>query len=162
MGKMISALLLLVIGFVGLGFYLNWFQLDRQSNAKESTVSLKINREKIQEDTQTAAEKTREFGQTAVQKGNEAVKSAQDKFQDLSARQTTHGTLKEINVDQSKFTLANADGKIMPIQVTDKTTIERDGVRIALNDLVVGQPVTVVYTTQENERVAESVRVATK
>lgn len=162
MGKIISALLLAVIALVVLGFYLNWFEIDRSSEAKETTVSLKINREKIQDDAEEAAEKTKEFGQKVAQKSQEAVQAAKDKFQELSARQTTHGTLKEIQAEQSKFTLSSDDGNLMPMQVTDKTIIERNGVRITLDDLVVGQPVTVVYTMQETERVAESVRVATK
>ena len=56
MRKLLVVLLLLVVGVVGLGFYLGWFEVStsRDPNTGKTGVELTIDRDKMKSDTQKA------------------------------------------------------------------------------------------------------------
>jgi ribosomal protein S8 len=153
MRKFLVVLLLAAAALVGLGFYLGWFNFSTHSQGEAVDLSLKVNKDKIQQDTETATEKAKELGKKAIGQGQ--------KVQDPANRKTVKGQLADVNNNTGMIMVSAKDGPLS-IRVTDKTVIEREGKRISLNDVTVGEVVTVAYTTQENEQVAESVTVESK
>jgi hypothetical protein len=150
MGKLLIVLILVAAAFVGVAFYLNWFQFSTANDGNSTDYTVKVNKDKIAKDTEAAKEQ-----------GKKAWESAKDKSQDLLNRKTVRGTLADVNKDSGMIRVTTQDSAV-PVRVTDKTVIERGGERITLNDLMPGQTVMVAYTMQEDQRMAESVTVETK
>jgi hypothetical protein len=62
-----------VIVFVGLGWYLGWYQIDRGSASPgHSRLQIDINREKITEDTQKGIDRAKETFDNALDKNKSA------------------------------------------------------------------------------------------
>lgn len=74
------ALILLVITLIGL--HRDWFDLDRKREGNTTEVHLRIDREKIRNDTREAAETARELG------SNVEVKIKQDEEQAVTDNKT--------------------------------------------------------------------------
>ena len=60
------ALILIVVGVIGANR--NWFALEREREGTTTEVHLRIDRDKIREDTQQAAEVAREIGSNVEKK----------------------------------------------------------------------------------------------
>lgn len=58
-------LALLVVGVVGLGFYQGWFSFTSNNAKTESTITLTVDKDKIQEDTKEVTESVQDLGNTA-------------------------------------------------------------------------------------------------
>jgi hypothetical protein len=58
MNRLLVALLLIVVGLVGLGFYLGWFQFASDTSGDKPNVTFTLDPDKIQEDK----DKVRDFG----------------------------------------------------------------------------------------------------
>ena len=54
---------LLLVGIVGLGFYLGWFHLSTYSTGQTSSATITVDRDKIRADEGKAKEKAKEFEQ---------------------------------------------------------------------------------------------------
>lgn len=65
MKGLILVLVLVAAGFVGLGFYMGWFQVSSSSGDKKSSITLSVDNNKIQEDKDKAADKLQDMGQPA-------------------------------------------------------------------------------------------------
>ena len=65
--RFLVVLLLVVAGFVGLGFYRGWFHLTSARNADQPAVTVTVDKEKMQEDKQKAQDKVQ--GQRTHDKG---------------------------------------------------------------------------------------------
>jgi len=65
MKGLILVLVLLVAGFVGLGFYMGWFQLSSNSGDNKASITLSVDNNKIQQDKGKAVNKVQEMGQRA-------------------------------------------------------------------------------------------------
>lgn len=75
MSRFLVVLLLLVIGVIGLGFYLGWFQFSTDHTDQKSNVTFTIDKDKIQQDREKATEKVQEAGQSIKEKiGSESKK----------------------------------------------------------------------------------------
>ena len=62
MRKKIGTLTLVATLAIGLGLYRGWFHISSTQRPGETNVHVKIDREKIKEDTQKAGEKAKEIG----------------------------------------------------------------------------------------------------
>ena len=65
MKGLILVLVLAVAGFVGLGFYMGWFQVSSGSDDNKSSITLSVDNNKIQADKDKAVEKVQDMGQPA-------------------------------------------------------------------------------------------------
>ena len=63
MARMLLALVLIVAGVVGLGFYLGWFHLSSGSDRKNAHVTVSVDRDQIQKDKDKAVDKVQDLGQ---------------------------------------------------------------------------------------------------
>lgn len=68
MSRFLVVLLLLVIGVVGLGFYLGWFQFSTDHTEQKSNFSITVDKDKIEKDREKATEKVKEAGHTIQEK----------------------------------------------------------------------------------------------
>ncbi len=68
MNRFLVVLLLLVIGVVGLGFYLGWFQFSTERTDDKSNISITIDEDKIRKDKDKAIEKVQEAGHSIKEK----------------------------------------------------------------------------------------------
>ncbi len=68
MKTMMIVLALMVIAGVCLGFYLNWFNFSTSKNRGNSSVTLTVDKDKIEADKDDAIDKARNLGQKAVDK----------------------------------------------------------------------------------------------
>jgi hypothetical protein len=108
-GRFVLTLLLIGVVVLGLGVYLNWFDLRAQTKDDQVDVSFKVNKDKIRKDTETAA-----------QEGKKAWNNAKDATQELLNRKTVKGTLMDVNAGSGTITVSAQDGAL-PIRVTDRT-----------------------------------------
>ena len=65
MKGLIFVLVLVVAGFVGLGFYMGWFQVSSSSGDNKSSITLSVDNNKIQKDKDKAVDKVQDMGQPA-------------------------------------------------------------------------------------------------
>jgi hypothetical protein len=68
MSRSLVVLVLLLAGVVGLGFYLGWFHLATESTARQTNITVTVDRDKIQEDKDRAQEKVQEAGRKLKEK----------------------------------------------------------------------------------------------
>lgn len=76
MNRFLVVLLLLVIGVVGLGFYLGWFHFSSDSTDKNTNIQLSVDKEKIKQDQEKATEKIRQAGQKIKDKAKSGSKKS--------------------------------------------------------------------------------------
>ena len=77
MKGLLFVLVLVVVGVVGLGFYLGWFQMAWDRVANTDHVSIKVDEKKIQEDEKRAEEKAHELEHPAKDKTEQSVPPSQ-------------------------------------------------------------------------------------
>jgi hypothetical protein len=76
MNRFLVALLLLVVGAIGLGFYLGWFRLSTNRTDQKTNITITIDQDKIREDEKKAKDKVQEAGQKVkTRTGDGAEKS---------------------------------------------------------------------------------------
>ena len=68
MNRFLGILLLLVIGVVGLGYYLGWFQVSTGRTDQKPNVTITIDEDKIRKDKDKALDKLHEAGQSVKEK----------------------------------------------------------------------------------------------
>jgi predicted negative regulator of RcsB-dependent stress response len=62
MMKFLGFLVVLAVIVLGVGYYLNWFQFSTKSQGDKGSVTLEVDKQKIEADKQKAQEKLKEFG----------------------------------------------------------------------------------------------------
>ena len=65
---LVVVFVLLMVGIAGLGFYRGWFSLSADNTDHQSSATITVDNDKIQEDEHIAKEKVDEFGQGAKEK----------------------------------------------------------------------------------------------
>ena len=78
MKGMIFVLVLLVAGVVGLGFYMGWFQVSSGSDGNKASITLSVDKDKIQEDKDKAVNKVQDVGQPAKETTSATTEKAQE------------------------------------------------------------------------------------
>ncbi len=63
MRTLVVVFVLLVVGIAALGFYRGWFSLSTDNTDHKPSATITVDKEKIQEDEQSAKEKVHNFGQ---------------------------------------------------------------------------------------------------
>ncbi len=71
MKRIMVVVVLLLVGIAGWGFYRGWFQLSTDSTDQKPSVTITVDKGKIQEDEQRAKDKVHSFGQGAKEKTGE-------------------------------------------------------------------------------------------
>lgn len=66
MKTLMIVLALMVIAGVCLGFYLNWFSFTSRKDGDKSSVTLTVDKDKMEADKDKAIDKARNLGQKAV------------------------------------------------------------------------------------------------
>jgi hypothetical protein len=79
MNRFLVVLLLLVIGVVALGFYLDWFHLSTDRASEKPSVKIEIDPDKIRQDKDRAIEKVHEAEESIKEKTGIGTKKAEDK-----------------------------------------------------------------------------------
>jgi hypothetical protein len=140
---------LVVVGFVA--YYRGWFELSANNGPDnaQSTASVTINKKKIQNDVNEFAEKTRQQVSSITHPQSQAKPNA--------AEATARGQVD--SVAQGKLTLRMPDDQLLSFGIVPKTEV-RIGDRLGtMADLHKDDPVSVVYTDDEDRHVAVSVTV---
>lgn len=68
MGRLITVLVLVVLGIVVLGYYRDWFKVSTNSDNKAVNVNVRVDKEKLKEDEEKAKEKLKEVGSEIKEK----------------------------------------------------------------------------------------------
>ena len=63
MRTLLVVVVLLLVGFGGLGFYLGWFHLSTNGTDQKPSATITMDKDKIHADEETAKEKVQGFGQ---------------------------------------------------------------------------------------------------
>ena len=64
--RFLIAMLLIVVGVVGLGFYREWFHVSSEGSADKSNVTLTVDKDKVKQDAKDAKEKVQGAADQAV------------------------------------------------------------------------------------------------
>jgi hypothetical protein len=145
------ALIVLIVVFVGLGFYLNWFEFSAGRNTqddKKVTLKLDVDTAKIKEDTATAKDKAKEMG--------DKLKSNVDTS---LATETAKGSIVRVEEADRRITLMSDTNKELTIQMESSSKVRVKDADVQLKDLKVGDRVTVVYKSKEGRNIAQTVTV---
>jgi hypothetical protein len=68
MKALLFVVVLLLVGFVGLGFYRGWFHLSTDNTDNKGSTTFTVDKAKIHADEQKAKDKLHGFGQEAKEK----------------------------------------------------------------------------------------------
>lgn len=79
MKRFLVVLLLLVIGVVALGFYLDWFHFSSDQKGEKSSITIEIDKDKIRKDKDKAIEKVHEAEESIKEKTGVGTEKAKDK-----------------------------------------------------------------------------------
>jgi len=63
MARMLLALVLIVAVVAGLGFYMGWFHFSSGSDGNSGHVTVSVDKDQIQKDTDKAVDKVQDLGQ---------------------------------------------------------------------------------------------------
>lgn len=128
--KFFGFLFVLVLVVGGVGLALDWWSFTTETQAGETEVSFKINKDKIEADTKAATakikEKTKDLVDKVKQAGGDAVVGTID------------------TVDGKNITVRKEDGSVSTFKVNSETKIELNDAAGTLLDLTAGDSVTVV------------------
>ena len=149
-------LVLAVLIVVGLGFYLGWFQIHTTRDTDNKVhVTLDVNRNKIDQDTQKARERVAQVGKEV----KEGAKRATDRV--AAAVQTHRATGDVVAVDgaDSQLTVRTDDNKTLTVRTAPTTKIRRNGVEAGMDNLTEGDHILVEYREENGTNVAEAITV---
>jgi hypothetical protein len=79
MNRFLVVLLLLVIGVVALGFYLDWFHLSTDRAGEKPSIKIEVDPVKIRKDKDKAIEKVHEAEESIKEKTRIGTKKAEEK-----------------------------------------------------------------------------------
>jgi uncharacterized protein HemX len=79
MKRLLSVLVLVVAGVVGLGFYLGWFQVASDSADHKIHITATVDKDKFQEDEKKALEKVQDLGHQVKDKVHDLGHQVKDK-----------------------------------------------------------------------------------
>jgi Cu/Ag efflux protein CusF len=155
MRGILIVLLVVLVGVVGLGFYLEWwgFSRTRDAEGKGTGVTFNVNRERIAEDAKKAGGAIRNLGKK-VQPG-----SRDDASREAAATQTVKGTLKKVEAAEHRLTITTPEDRPVTVETGPATKIRRNDVEVRLNELMEGDRVVVQCRDENGKRVAQSVTV---
>lgn len=75
MKTLLGVAALLLVGIVGLGFYLGWFGLSTGGSDEKPTATVTVDTDKIHADEEMAREKLQDLGQTVKEKTNDLTEN---------------------------------------------------------------------------------------
>ena len=67
MKKLTIVIVVLLVGIAAFGFYRGWFRLSADSTEQNSSATITVDQNKINEDTDTVKERVQEFGDKTKQ-----------------------------------------------------------------------------------------------
>ncbi len=140
MKPLLFVLALVVLGVVGLGFYLKWFHVGSDNADGKSSVTLSVDTDKAQKD-----------GKAAVANVQDVGRHAKDKVAGPRAR-TMDGTV--VRVGGDKLTMTNKEGKEHSHTLAADVNVTCDGKACTAADLKAGMRIRV--TTENAEPHAAS------
>lgn len=139
---------LLVVVAICVAFYLGWFKFTMQHDPNDdrtTELTLKVNKEKIKEDTEAARNKLKQTDEKAKDK--------------VAALPVQNAKGKVVRVEEKQFTLTTADDKELTVQVNASTKLELKNATMSLKELRPGDQVIVTYTVIDGNNVAQHVSV---
>ncbi|MGE3805785.1 MAG: hypothetical protein AB7K24_14010 [Gemmataceae bacterium] len=149
MGRFLAILLVVVALVAGLGFYLGWFDVSRQSGNDRTDITLQINKDKVKEDTNKAVESAKETG-----------RKIKEGAQQLVSGKSVTGTV--ASVDAVAGTMSVDTGAAEPVKFTmmPETKVKTDTEAKSMDDLSPEQKVTVAYHEDKNgARIADTITI---
>jgi hypothetical protein len=78
MKPILIVIALIVVGGVGLGFYLGWFHVSSRTDTSKPNITLTVDKDKIQADKDKAVDKVQDLGQKAENKIEATTQKASD------------------------------------------------------------------------------------
>lgn len=151
MGRIISVVLIVLVGIGALGFYLDWWKFQQTSHGGETDITLTVDKNKIKTDTRSAADRVRNAGRDAKQQAEQ-----------LTGREAVRGKVISVDADKRMLTVARDKAESITVHTVDATTVKRNDETISLREVQPDQPVMVVYSTEEGKHIARSITVETK
>jgi hypothetical protein len=124
MKRLFFVLILIGAGIAGLGFYRGWFHFGSENDDGKSNVTLSVDTNKFQEDSNTAVAKVKGLGH-----------QIKDKVAGPSEK-TMDGTFVSVSAD--KLTMADKDGKEHSHLLAANATVTCDGKTCTAEDLKAG------------------------
>lgn len=107
MNRLFIVLVLVGVGVVGLGFYQGWFQIGSERTEGKSNVTLSMNTDKFQKDTNTAEEKVQGAGRQ-IKDRIAGPGKAQNNDAEL-ANKSHDGQV--VSITGAKLVMTNAEGE---------------------------------------------------
>src|SRR5690348_17210683 len=118
-------ILAVIVIVIGLGFYLGWFQVHTaRDNENKVHVTLDVNRNKIDQDTQ----KARESAGRVANKVKEGVQGAAAGVAKAIHTHRAKGEVMAVNEADSRVTVRTEDNKTLTVRTEASTKIRRNGV----------------------------------
>jgi cytoskeletal protein RodZ len=136
---------LVVGGFVALGFSRGWFNLT-------------VNEAKMKEDSDEAKEKVQGLGKQIKDKAGETVEKARERTGTTkSAVETASGSVKKVEATDNRFLMTTADHTELTVYTNTSSTIRLNDQQVGLGDLRIGDAVKVDYDLKGGKDLATSV-----
>ena len=78
MARMLLGLVLIVAVVAGLGFYMGWFHFSSSSDGNSANVTVSVDKDQIQKDTDKAVDKVQDLGQQGKDKVAATTQAGQE------------------------------------------------------------------------------------
>ena len=141
-GGFLTFLLILLVIFVGVGFWQGWFSLSTGDGDGRTDVTLTIDEEKMESDAGAALEATRREAREVGEK----IKAASDIT-------SVEGVVESVDAESGAVTVRTEDDGVQTFQTGDETEFSRDDEPTRLSGISAGDQVIVVYREGEQRRV---------
>ncbi len=140
MKRLLFVLVLVGAGAVGLGLYLGWFHIGSDNADGNSSVTLSVDKDKIQKDEKTAVAEVRDLGRQIRAKVAE------------SSEQSVDGTV--VSVSDDKLTMTDQEGKEHRHALAANIKVTCDGKTCTAADLKAGMRIRVTTDTADRHSAA--------
>jgi hypothetical protein len=156
MRAFLVTVLVVIVIVVGLGFYLGWFQIHTTRDSDNKVhVTLDVNRNKIDQDTQKAREGAAKVGNQVT----EGVKKAAGNVAKAINTHRAKGDVVSVAEADSRVTVRTEDNKTLTVKAEPTTKIRRNGVEAGMDSLTQGDHVLIEYREENGDNVASSITV---
>jgi hypothetical protein len=142
--------LILVVAVGVLGFYLDWWKLNKTTQGDEIDITLSVDKNKIKKDTGAAVERVQQAGKDVSDQVRKAI------------RGTASGRVTRVTPNENALVVTRENDEPLTVRIDNDTVIKRGNDTVRLADIQVDQPVTVIYDSEDGKNTAQSITVETK
>lgn len=144
-GGFMTLVLILLVIFVGVGFWRGWFSLSTRATEDgdgQTDVTLSIDQEEMERDAEAALEATRREAREVGEK----IRAATD-------IRSVEGAVESVDPQQRTVTVRTEDNDVQTFRADENTELSRDDEPAEFGGISAGDTVIVVYREGEQRRV---------